>query len=240
LKRLEYWIIGIILFLFFSIYGVILGAPISFAVVVGGSMYPTLKTGDICLGVSTHITSIQMGDIGIYESRKGLIVHRVISTNDTSNIYIFKGDNNPQPDPPVSKDKILYKVLLRIPLEIWVPFFSLLVFTTYTVLHRRIQEYSIILWIIILILVIYMTTETILMGEELNTYNIKPIEKITGKRQDIGDTHYIRFPYKLTRYECIGNCTLVNPYTIEITGDGILTVTTPTKPEVNITYTITS
>jgi signal peptidase len=92
--------------------------PVSMSMVGGRSMEPALFIGDLVFSVKGNYT---VGDIVIVEglSKMGCIIHRVV--NFTSDSVITKGDANPGPDPPVSRERVLYKVVFVVPRLLWVP-----------------------------------------------------------------------------------------------------------------------
>ncbi len=89
----------------------VLRTQVPLAVVSSWSMEPTLHVGDIVIVVGSE--SYSVGDIVIYESPSGLIVHRIIGIE--GNAYVTKGDANPFPDsihpPPTSiKGKVVFVI----------------------------------------------------------------------------------------------------------------------------------
>jgi len=53
-------------------------------------------------------------DVGAYLLKPNtIVIHRVVEESEGA--YIFKGDANPSPDPPVSRDQVLGKVIFVIP-----------------------------------------------------------------------------------------------------------------------------
>lgn len=96
------------------------GVNVPMAVVDGYSMCPSLREGDLVLGVKPE--HVEKGDIIIYRSLHGdkLIIHRVIRVIvvDGRRYYVTKGDNNPIPDyaefggsPGIPEDRVEAKVL---------------------------------------------------------------------------------------------------------------------------------
>ena len=84
------------------------------AVVEGRSMEPLLQTGDIVIVHRVSISDLKLNDIVVYEKNDGsLIIHRIISIRNSSNyiIIITKGDNNMFPDPPITANQVIGKVL---------------------------------------------------------------------------------------------------------------------------------
>jgi signal peptidase I len=94
--------------------------PVHLVVVNGGSMEPTLYTGDILLAVSAKLRGFGVGDIVVWCSGPGFcVVHRVVGLEGGR--VVTKGDNNPAPDPPVPRSLVKYVVVLRIPRTAWAP-----------------------------------------------------------------------------------------------------------------------
>uniref|UniRef100_A0A7C2FE62 Signal peptidase I n=1 Tax=Thermosphaera aggregans TaxID=54254 RepID=A0A7C2FE62_9CREN len=110
----------VILIIAFSIGARFLPTPIGFFTVSGFSMYPTLKPGDLVIGVGSFITPYKEGDVVIYcVNVSTCVVHRLVLVNGT--YAITKGDYNPSNDPPISTDSIRFKVIGTIPLLVWLP-----------------------------------------------------------------------------------------------------------------------
>lgn len=90
------------------------------ASITSGSMWPTLKEGDLVLikGVNQK-EEIKEGDIVVYQNPKGFTIHRVVKLNE--NTLITKGDANNVNDSPVEYNQIIGKIVnfrnkpLRIP-----------------------------------------------------------------------------------------------------------------------------
>ncbi len=95
-----------------------LDLPVSFFMVSGRSMEPTLLIGDLVFGVKTNYT---VGDIVVVEgaNRVNCIVHRVVEITRRS--VTTKGDANPGPDNPVGREHVLYRVFLVVPRFLWIP-----------------------------------------------------------------------------------------------------------------------
>ena len=81
-----------------------LGTPTPLLAVESGSMEPVLYRGDLVIVRAVDPTTLQLGDIIIYnrtsDPRDVPIVHRIIAIQDISGELYFttKGDNNPIPD----------------------------------------------------------------------------------------------------------------------------------------------
>ena len=105
-------------FIFFFFLGLF---PIHPAVIGSGSMRPALDVGDIVIVLKTD--KIKKGDVIQYRSPEGFtITHRVIDIKRMGGeiVYITKGDANEEPDPPVSRQQIVGKVIAVIPKVGWI------------------------------------------------------------------------------------------------------------------------
>lgn len=92
--------------------GYILRTSVPLAVVSSWSMEPTLHVGDIV--VVSGSSNYSRGDIVVYESFSGLIVHRIVAYTEGG--YITKGDANPYPDSIHPSEKTIKgKVVLVVP-----------------------------------------------------------------------------------------------------------------------------
>jgi len=91
------------------------------ASITSGSMWPSLKRGDLILikGVNSK-EEIKLDDIIVFKNPKGLTIHRIIEINE--NTVVTKGDANNVKDAPVEYEEIIGKALtinnkpFRIPL----------------------------------------------------------------------------------------------------------------------------
>ena len=91
------------------------------ASITSGSMWPSLKRGDLILieGIDGK-EEIKINDIIVYKNPKGFTIHRVIEINEDT--LVTKGDANNVNDPPVKYEEIIGKIFsinnkpLRIPL----------------------------------------------------------------------------------------------------------------------------
>lgn len=85
----------------------------SYIIVMGKSMEPTLKQGDLV--ILKRANSYSVGDILSYISPHGpIIIHRVVGLEDGA--FILKGDNHTSVDPwPVTQDMTLGRLVFSIP-----------------------------------------------------------------------------------------------------------------------------
>lgn len=94
-------LVAAVAFLIFGRAGFV-DSPISYVVVSGHSMQPTLWTGDVV--VLQHERSYRKGEIVGYEIPKGgpgaglIVIHRIVG-GDARAGYIMRGDNKHSPDP---------------------------------------------------------------------------------------------------------------------------------------------
>jgi len=84
---------------------------IGVAVVLSGSMEPTLGINDVIFVRETD--SYEVGDIVVYQSGQTLIVHRIIA-KDGENL-ITQGDANNTADAPIERYAVKGEVIARIP-----------------------------------------------------------------------------------------------------------------------------
>ena len=96
-----------------------LGTKYPLAVVTSGSMWPSLKTGDLILVKGASGDVLGVSDIAVYEHENGFAIHRVVKKNEKT--FVAKGDANTKEDAPVSYDQLVGKAItvagkpLRIP-----------------------------------------------------------------------------------------------------------------------------
>ena len=95
------------------------------AIVVSGSMQPSLNVGDIAIIAELSpkdVGNIKVGDIIGYVSKRGLIIHRVVGFDyiNGKKYLILKGDANPSPDPdPVHPQQVIGKYVGKVPTVGW-------------------------------------------------------------------------------------------------------------------------
>jgi len=107
-------LLAVIILLFI---GRLVGFPVAIIIVSGRSMEPTLRVGDIVVGVKEPF---KVGDIVIWcAGPTYCVVHRVVELRDS--IVVTKGDNNPAPDPPVPESLVKYRVIAVVRSYEWLP-----------------------------------------------------------------------------------------------------------------------
>ena len=87
-------------------------------VVVSGSMEPTLNVGDIAVARQVDPATLELGDVITYNSLSGLITHRIIGIEVTTDgpLFSLRGDANRTADPKLlPAERIVAKVVYRLP-----------------------------------------------------------------------------------------------------------------------------
>lgn len=80
----------------------------------GTSMFPLIKTGNICRFEPVHRDEIEAGDILLYVNEAGILVgHRFIRRIEANEeiLYVCRGDSRRNEDPPLREDQILGKMV---------------------------------------------------------------------------------------------------------------------------------
>ena len=86
------------------------------AVVLSGSMEPTLKVNDLIFVTPVKDTnSLEIGDVIVYQSEGELIIHRIIAFNEDGETLITKGDANNIEDEPIFYTQIKGKLGMHLP-----------------------------------------------------------------------------------------------------------------------------
>ncbi len=84
---------------------------VGLAVVLSGSMEPTLSVNDVIVVKKT--SNFEVGDIVVYDDGRALIVHEIIEINGDT--VTTKGEANDVADDPIKLDAIKGKVVFTIP-----------------------------------------------------------------------------------------------------------------------------
>jgi signal peptidase I len=124
---------ALLIFVAILFLGKVIWFPIAFMIVVGRSMEPTYRVGDIVIGVATYLKGFGVDDVVVWCRdfwRTACVVHRVVSIS--SDFVTTRGDANPGPDSPVPISYVCYVVVAYVPWFIWAPLLvALIVFVGY-------------------------------------------------------------------------------------------------------------
>ena len=82
------------------------------AVVLSGSMEPTLSVGDLLLVVPSE--QYEVSEVVVYQEGQSLVVHRIMRIDGES--AVTKGDDNTGEDDPILLTQIKGKVIFSVPL----------------------------------------------------------------------------------------------------------------------------
>jgi len=87
-----------------------LETPYPMAAITSGSMWPTLREGDLVFikGIDGK-EDIKVGDIIIFENTQGFTIHRVVKMGDEQ--LVTKGDANNSSDPLIHYSEVIGKTL---------------------------------------------------------------------------------------------------------------------------------
>lgn len=92
-------------FLFPLILTDVLNTPYPLAAIVSNSMWPSIKAGDIVVIKGVEAKELKVGDVIVYDSGDGFIIHRVVSLD--AKTLITKGDANSEPDAPIRYNQVI-------------------------------------------------------------------------------------------------------------------------------------
>lgn len=85
-----------------------------FLTIVGDSMYPQFKTGDIIFVKKVPIVELQSGDIVVFKKDSILVTHRINKID--KEVFYTQGDNNITEDNfTVQSENVLGKFIFKIP-----------------------------------------------------------------------------------------------------------------------------
>ena len=79
----------------------------------GRSMSPCIRDGQIVHVTGVIVSKLRKGDIVLTKGHSGFLVHRLVVTDHSKNLFITRGDCGQQNDPPVSGDQILGIVVAK-------------------------------------------------------------------------------------------------------------------------------
>ena len=86
------------------------------AVVLSGSMEPTLKVNEVVfVSPVKDQSSLNVGDIIVYQQEGDLIIHRIIALNEDGETLVTKGDNNNVEDEPIFYTQVKGKLKFHLP-----------------------------------------------------------------------------------------------------------------------------
>ena len=88
-------------------------------IVESGSMLPALRINSMIIAKELPASQIEVGDILSFYGKNAdvRITHRVVEIQDNGESFITRGDANNTNDPnPVTKDRVIGKVIFSIPL----------------------------------------------------------------------------------------------------------------------------
>jgi len=109
----------------------VISFPVAFMLVVGRSMEPTYRVGDLVIGVATYLRGFSVGDVVVWCRdfwRTACVVHRVVRVS--GEYVVTQGDANPGPDTPVLSSAVSYVVVAHVPAYVWLPLVVLAVGST--------------------------------------------------------------------------------------------------------------
>ena len=81
------------------------------AVVMSGSMEPTLSVGDMV--VIRQEETYATGDVVVYQSRDSLVIHRIVSIGE--DLFTARGDANNTDDDPIALRYIKGRLVMAVP-----------------------------------------------------------------------------------------------------------------------------
>ena len=220
--------------------------PVALSIAVGGSMYPTVHSGDLAVLVSTSATGLHKGDIAVYKTGSLYVLHRVVDIkNDT---VIFEGDNNVYMDNPVHVSDVKYKVVFIVPYKIWVPLAAVLVVSLgiapqyYLYKKRGEIAYTLHTYMIFLIfmLLISLFSASVFVDKG---YSVKPnpmpiIEKVSP---GIGGKYYVKMNIHPEKVYCKGGMCVLSGDSLIVKpkGDTVwVYVTLPTAYNLTVEFTL--
>lgn len=98
-----------IVFVIPKVLSLVFNTPLPMAAISSNSMWPVLEEGDLVFVKSIEPEDIKIGDVVIYTTEDGFIIHRVVKLRDKT--LVTKGDANVNSDTPVEYDKVIGKTV---------------------------------------------------------------------------------------------------------------------------------
>lgn len=123
----------------------LVGADKSYTV-IGGSMEPTIKPGDVVFTKQTDLSDIEIGDILTVQTESSLYTHRLIEINEDGEkaLLQLKGDGNEAKDPWLVEEKdIIGETFLVLPLGFFntpIGYLTIIVFPLIFILIHQINK----------------------------------------------------------------------------------------------------
>ena len=207
-----------------------LGLPVASTIVSGGSMYPTLSPGDMVLLVADRHP--RPGEVVVYRGPGGeQVIHRVYTVGD--GYAVMKGDNNPEPDPPVPVGRVEYRVVARVPPTLWGPLLGVALAASIALGCRGSAAYC------LLAIELAATLTSALLGSavinSVEGYPVKPTS-LPSLHPLGGGVYSVETP--VAAVYC-GGCRVITPHTVYVPGGvSLVTLELDTKPPVNVTVVV--
>jgi signal peptidase len=88
-------LVGCALLWFLTLRPATLGGPATYLLVAGGSMEPTLRSGDLVVALAADAYAI--GDVVAFRADGGLVVHRIVGGSAADGL-VTRGDNRDRED----------------------------------------------------------------------------------------------------------------------------------------------
>lgn len=188
--------------------------PLGLSMVVGFSMYPHLKPGDLVVGVATWAGGFGVGDVVVYCTGVfHCVVHRVVDAG--GGFVVAKGDYNPAPDPPVPLSEVKYRVVASIPLELWLPALLLFLssaFIPFWDLRRLLEPFNLEASLFVFFILIYVVFTAVYVVRQPPFKTVLSAPTVELKGYDLsGDYSNLTLKYTLlnTSFTGVESCSIV-------------------------------
>jgi len=86
---------------------------ISPLIVLSGSMQPAIMPGDVVVIKEQAPDQYKLGDVATYLEGNTAFTHRLVA--EENGLFVLKGDNNNVADDTIAAEKLIGKVILRVP-----------------------------------------------------------------------------------------------------------------------------